>query len=200
MLKLPIKCPQVPYLTQAYGNKSSVPWYIANGLNLTEHNGADFITGDSVATYGTPLVCPFETAKVVKVTFDTPMSTKGNGVTIEGRVGDDKIQVVLWHTGEVALRRGDKIKEGDIICYIGNSGLCRPAPTAEYPYNGSHLHLMIFKNGILGDPATIFDFKTWYLGDYGNHVHDIHPIIWATEKLGISDWWMKLILAMKWWQ
>ena len=200
MLKLPIKSPQVPFLTQAYGDKSRVAWYIANGINITEHNGADFITGDSVATYGTPLVCPFKTAKVVKISFDTPMATKGNGVTIEGRVGDDKIQVVLWHTGEVSLHLGDKIKEGDIICYIGNSGLCSPAPTAEYPYNGSHLHLMIFKNGILGDPATVFDFKTWYLGEDSGHVHDVHPIVWATEQLGISDWWMKLILAMRWWK
>jgi murein DD-endopeptidase MepM/ murein hydrolase activator NlpD len=198
--KLPILSLEKPILTLPYGDKSMVQWYLANGLNLTEHNGVDYITGQAVETYGTPLVCPFPEAKVVKINFDTPMATKGNGVTIEAKIGSKRYQIVYWHTGEVAVKLNQIVNEGDVICYIGNSGLCRPAPSPQRPYDGAHLHLMLFVNGILKDPLTLFGKDQWYLGEHKDASKDIHPLVWAWEKLGITDWWMKMLMAFRWWR
>ena len=182
-------------MTQAYGDKSRVAWYRANGLNLTEHNGTDWITGTARETYGTELVCPFPTAKVVKIEWDSPMTTKGNGVTIAYQ----NLQIVLWHTGEVPVKLNQTLKEGETVCYIGNSGLCYPSATPQRPYDGSHLHFMLFVDGILKDPLTMFDKDKWYIGKDSGAEHDIEPLKWSWALRGITDWWMKMIDAYKKW-
>ena len=199
MYKLPISSPNKPFLTLPYGSKAMVQWYKDNGLNLTEHNGADFITGKAVETYGAALVCPFPTAKVVNVVWDSPMTTKGNGVTLEYKEGNKRHQIVFWHTGEIVVKLNQVVGEGQTVCYIGNSGLCMPAPTKDRPYDGSHLHFMLFTNGVLKDPLTLFDKDEWYLGEDSGFIHDIEPAKWSWELQGITDWWMKLITALKWW-
>jgi len=156
-MKLPISSPIKPTITQPYGDKSSVAWYQANGLNLTEHNGVDFVIGNPQLTYGTKLVCPFPNATLSKSWWDTPLSTKGNGVEIQS----GEYQVRFWHCSEIVIK--STYKEGDVIGYIGNSGLCRPAPTDTRPFDGSHLHLMVLKNGVLIDPLTIFNKDGWYV-------------------------------------
>lgn len=200
MFRLPIKSPLRPFLTLPFGDTKYIDWYKANGVNIDAHNGADFVCGSSLQTYGTELVCPFPTAKVVKISFESPMSTKGNGVVIEAKNDLDVYQVVFWHTGEVKLYLGDSVKEGDVVCYIGNSGLCSPAPTTEFPYNGSHLHLMVKKNNVLIDPLTIFDASSWYLGIDSGSQHDISPLLWRWNLKGIKDWWLKMIDAYKFWK
>lgn len=196
-LPLPIKSQNKPIITQGYGDTRLVEWYKANGVNIPMHNGVDFVVGTDRITFGTPLVCPFETAKVVKVTFDTPTSTKGNGVTIEGVWEGKTLQVVFWHTSEVSAKTGDNLKFGDTICYIGNSGLCNPPRTEDNPFAGSHLHLMVFEwtgtawKGIDTDmkgamnPCDYFNTEAWFVTDKdsGNE-HDIPAI---SEKLKTLD-------------
>jgi murein DD-endopeptidase MepM/ murein hydrolase activator NlpD len=199
--KLPILCKNKPTITQLYGNTSNNKWYAEHGITADFNQGVDFVTGDPKTTYGTPLVCPFPTANVVKVTFDTPLSTKGNGVTIEYKLDKKtRYQVVLWHTGEVKIKIFDKIKEGNVICYIGNSGLCSPTPTTDNPFAGSHLHLMTYKNGVLIDPLTIFNKDEWFVGEDSGSDHDLEPMKWAWAKLGITDWVLRLITALKWYK
>lgn len=200
MYKLPIKTNKSVRCTQPYGNTDNNAWYASNGVNFPHHNGGDFIIASpsAIDTYGTALVCPFPTATVVKITWDTPTTTKGNGVTIETNVDGKIYQMVLWHTGEIVVTLGQKLKEGDLICYIGNSGLCLPAPTKDNPYLGSHLHLMMFEwagtawkdinNGVGGaqDPANYFDYNTWYVTteDTG-YEHDKWPLINALKNMDI---------------
>lgn len=199
MFKLPLKGPRKPYITQYYGDKTFVQWYHDNGINIPSHNGIDIICGSAIQTYGTALVCPFLEGKVTKIDFVSPLYTKGNGVNIEAKVGNDTFRLVLWHTGEIPVHLGNKLKEEDIACYLGNSGLCLPAPTTERPNDGAHLHLMLYFNGVLVDPLLYFDKDSWYLGEDSGPQHDLNPLIWMWGKLGITDWWMKLITAFKLW-
>lgn len=215
--KLPIGGSRKPILTQKYGETSNNEWYKAHGINNPFHNGCDFVTGTNVQTYGTPLVSPFK-GRVVKVTFDSPMSTKGNGVTIESDpIGDVKFQVILWHTGELQCKVGDILNEGQVVCYIGNSGLVNPSPTPDNPYAGSHLHLGCYKyrkgtgnvwsyeydpnHTVLGecDPLLWFDKDQWYQGPDSGPLHDMEPLKWSWSVRGVTDWFIKLVEAFNFW-
>jgi len=213
MFKLPLKCPQKPIITQYYGNTSNNAWYIQNGVNIPWHNGCDLIMGDNRQTYGTALVCPFPSAKVTQLIFDNPMSTKGNGIYLESDLIDGaKYRIVLWHVGEIKVMYNDIVKEGDILGYVGNSGLCKPSPTVDLPYNGSHLHFGLYKlvNGqyvyegktVLGesDPLKFFDPNQWYVGEDSGPQHDMAPLMWRWNLKGIKDWWMKMIDAFIYWK
>jgi len=193
-MKAPFRSPISPTVTQEFGNKSNNAWYASKGVIIPFHNGVDVCFGDPKQTYGTECVCPFEKAKVVKVTWDSPTSTKGNGVTIESSDVNGVIyQVVFWHTAEIVVKVNQELKLGDVICYIGNTGICFPSPSMEYPWNGSHSHLMLFKyvwatrpngsmyvlqdsdNGVGGaiDPRLLFDFTQWFKGkDTDGFSHD----------------------------
>jgi len=200
--KLPIKTYRKPTITQVFGETKNNEWYKSVGIDIPSHNGVDFGIGTPVQTYGTPLVCPFPVASVVKVTFTTPMETKGNGVTIQYK-DEKKIrwQLVLWHTGEVAIKMFDTLKEGDEICFIGNSGICRPAPTPERPYDGSHLHLMLYKNGVLVNPMDYFDENNWYVvSTDSGWEHDLEPLKWSWGVRGVTDWFIKFLEALRWWR
>lgn len=188
MIKAPFRSPYQLKVEQEFGNTSNNVWYNAHGIFSVGHNGIDITFGNAKQTYGTECVCPFDNAKVVKVSWDSPTSTKGNGITIESSpINGVVYQVVFWHTGEIAVKLGQDLKLGDVVCYIGNSGLVDPAPSAIYPWNGSHCHLMLFKktwNGTfwvyksLGtidgaiNPRELFDFTQWYSGIDTGLAHD----------------------------
>lgn len=178
---LPISIPKglKPTITQPYGDKSNIAWYIANGLNLSEHNGTDFIIGDSIQTYGTRLVCSIPSAYLSKSWWNNPMSTSGNGIQFSWDEGSDGYSARCWHTSQNVIQ--PIYKEKDTIGFIGNSGLVRPPPTPQMPFNGSHLHLMVYKNGVLIDPMTIFDETKWFISEDTGVEKDLPPLFWALE-------------------
>lgn len=214
MFKLPIKSLVRPTITQLYGNTSFNAWYASQGIKSPYHNGVDIGIGTSRETYGTPVVCPFKEAEVYNVIFDNPISTKGNGVYIQAIEGQIMYRMIAWHTGEIAVKVGDKIKEGDIICYIGNSGLCgsiqpdgtvKNADLSKDPWAGAHLHLMLSvyikdalgnwnileeNNGVNGwiDPLRYFDSTKWYIGEEENkYKHDLPPFTQIMKGMGIVE-------------
>ena len=215
MLPAPFKSPIKPTIQQEWGNTSNNYYYFTHGINIPFHNGIDITFGDSKQTYGTECICPFDTAKVVKINFTQPMETKGNGVTIQGQVGDTLYQIVFWHTGEIKVKLGDVIKLGDVVCYVGNSGLCDPMPTKDKPHNGAHCHLMVFiykknpklnnnwdlqeaNNGVGGsqNPRLLFDFTKWTYGNDSGWIHDIFPIKqWVVNMQGgvLRDYLCKML-------
>lgn len=169
-MKLPISAPIKPTLTQGYGDTSRVAWYKTNGINIDFHNGLDYVVGDSTLTYGTKLVCPFPTAALSKSWWTNPLSTSGNGIEIQS--GEYKVR--FWHCSEIVIK--SSYKEGDVVGYIGNSGLCSPAPSDNRPFDGSHLHLMVFKNDVLIDPLTIFKKDEWFLSTDTTIEKDLPPL------------------------
>lgn len=188
MINSPFRSPYTLKVEQEFGNTSNNAWYKAHGIFSVGHNGIDITFGNPKQTYGTECICPFDSATVVKVTFTSPTSTSGNGITIESSpINGVVYQVVFWHTGEIAVKIGQKLKLGDVICYIGNSGLCDPEPSKDAPWNGAHCHLMLFKktwngnfwvynseNTIDGaiNPRELFDFTQWYQGQDTGLAHD----------------------------
>src|SRR3990167_8793374 len=176
---LPISCPKgtKPFITQYYGDASNVAWYKEHGLNLTAHNGLDIIVGDSIQTYGTKLVCPVSNAELSQTWFTNAMSTTGNGIQIGWNEGADRYNLILWHCSEIVTK--NTYKEQDIVGYIRNSGLVKPAPTPQKPFDGSHLHLGLRKNNILIDPLTIFDETTWFTSEDTGQEKDLPPLFWA---------------------
>lgn len=205
-------------ITQPYGSNANVEWYKANNIEVPFHNGVDLIlTGTERQTYGSALITPTDGWKIVKVTFDSPMSTKGNGITIECQEFEEdgitkKLQVVYWHCSEI-VSKFDALKQFDEIAYIGNSGAVNPAPTPECPYCGSHLHLMLFEfhklngrwmlqnenNGVKGaiDPMTRFDIAWIIRGEDTSVTKDTPPLKWAMDRLGLTDVIQKVLYVWK---
>lgn len=195
---LPLRVPRgrIPLITQPYGDKSRVEWYRANGLNLTEHNGVDIvISGPREVTYGAELVCPVPAALVDKMWFDTPMSTKGNGIQIAWSDDNGYCQMLAWHCSGI-VEYPIQTFEGQTIGYIGNSGLVDPPPTAQEPFAGSHVHLMLYINGVLTDPMNVFELGRWFtaIKDTGTE-KDLPALYWAFEKAKL--WYNELVKRFK---
>lgn len=206
-------------ITQPYGATGSVEWYKKNGVAIPFHNGVDVTidSSDPRLTYGSACFFPFPKGWTVKKTFDSPMSTKGNGVTLESDAFvedgiEKKVQLVYWHLSKLVDATQHKYK--DVIGYVGNSGLVLPAPSPECPYCGSHLHFMLYEfhkteigmfmlqnkdNGVGGavDPMTRFSIEKIEYGDDTSVAFDAPPIQWAIEKLNLKEMWEKIVYVLK---
>jgi hypothetical protein len=183
---LPIELPpeERPEITQEYGDKTRVAQYKAAGINISEHNGTDIVSSAGrQASFGARLVCPVPSAHLVKKWYTTPINTKGNGIEVGwyDEVGH-YYTMKLWHCMEVADWK-EAYVEGDTLGFMGNSGFVMPAPSAACPYCGSHLHLMVTRNGILIDPREIFDFTKWYIGPSTGGAKDKVALQWALSLL-----------------
>ena len=70
-------------------------------------------------------------------------SKAGNYVTIKH---NDNIHYSSYmHLKNVSVKVGDKIKKGQVIGYMGNTGNVIPIPDNEYSTNGTHLHFYFYK-------------------------------------------------------
>lgn len=98
------------------------------------HNGMDF-TG----TIGTPIYATGN-GKVIKVRKG---SGYGKKIVIDHGFG---YQTEYAHLSEFNVKRGQKVKRGDIIGYLGNSGVS----------TGPHLHYEVHKNGHAKDPVNFY--------------------------------------------
>lgn len=210
-LPVPIRVPDglSVRMTQPYANTSNNAWYAAHGVTAPFHNGIDLVlvnkdgTENHQATYGAPLITPSDGWQIVKVTFDSAMSTKGNGVTIESPEFFEngkrkKLQVVFWHCSEVIPKQG-KLPAFTDVAYCGNSGVVTPPPTPYAVFNGSHLHLMLFEftftngsfvldnygNGVNGaiDPLTRFSLTTIIHGPDSDQSKDLAPFAYFLKRI-----------------
>jgi len=208
MFKGPFNSPYKISVTQEYG-RIYTPAEVAV-FGCAFHNGIDVVFDNDTphSTFGTECINPFDEATVVKVTWEEPHTTKGNGVTIQSPEIDGHIyQIVFWHTCEIKVKLGDKLKKGEVVCYVGNSGLCSPARTILKPFNGSHCHFMLFKynkdqtnNWVMADsnngangarnPRELFDLTQCNTGEDTGMKQDM----W-----GISDYvsWMSPEIIVK---
>jgi len=218
-LTFPIRCHSGlrPRITQPYGATGNLQWYKDKGIEMPFHNGTDITIGDPKQTYGSALIVPGEGWRVVKATYDNPMSTKGNGVTLQSSSfvedGIEKVlQVVYWHCSEV-MPSGKALPAESVVAYVGNSGAVSPEPSPSCPYCGSHLHLMMFElfylngkwvlqnadNGVNGaiDPMTRFSLSDLSYGTDSDIAKDNPPLVWAMGKLGLDDVWKRIVYLYK---
>jgi len=108
-----------------------------------QHKGIDFI-----AQKGTEI---FAAADGVAVSVRVS-SSFGNVVEIDHGYG---IQTLYAHMSKFNIKNGQKIKRGQVIGYVGNSGLSA----------GSHLHYEVHVNGKEVDPVSYF-FKDLSAQEY----------------------------------
>lgn len=181
---LPLAIPQnrKVIMSQPFGDTSMVEWYKSKGINLTAHNGIDLVLdADPGLNYGTKIVCPVPEARLDKIWWDNPMSTKGNGVQIVWREEGKKYQMRAWHCSEVTEQTN--FVQEDVIAYMGNSGAVWPEPTPACPHCGSHVHLMLYTDGVLVDPLTIFDKDRWFTSPDTGIAKDLPPLFWVVDWL-----------------
>lgn len=58
------------------------------------------------------------------------------------------------HTSQILVSEGQKVKRGDTIALVGNTGWVIPGPTADNPYKGAHVHFEIRINGTAQNPLN----------------------------------------------
>lgn len=99
------------------------------------HTGLDFTADVGTEIYATG------DGKIASV--DSKLSGYGQHVIVEHGYG---YQTLYAHMSRVAVKPGEKVTRGQVIGYVGNSGLS----------SGPHLHYEVIKNGEKVDPAFYF--------------------------------------------
>jgi murein DD-endopeptidase MepM/ murein hydrolase activator NlpD len=99
------------------------------------HTGLDF-----TADIGTEI---YATGDGVIEAIDSKLSGYGHHVIINHGFG---YQTLYAHMSRVQVRPGEKVKRGQVIGYVGNTGTS----------TGPHLHYEVVKNGVKVDPAFYF--------------------------------------------
>lgn len=170
-------------ISQYYGDDRNKEWYKENNLNITKHNGIDYLlNGKRTQSYGTELPCIFPEAKVVRRYYTNAMSTTGNGLRIAYRDPQGvKWEAVYWHCSEVTEKR--ELKLGDTVALMGNSGLVMPKPTNKRPYNGTHCHFMLYRNGKLVNPILYMGVADVFYGKDTGIEKDLAPLAWVLSYI-----------------
>ncbi len=121
--RYPVENPQV---TSPFGTRRSYN----GGPYSSYHEGLDLR-----GTTGTPVYAPAEGL----VALAEPLIVRGNAVILRHGWG---VCSGYWHLSAVAVQPGQSVKAGDLLGYVGNTGLS----------TGAHLHWEIRVRGIPVDP------------------------------------------------
>ena len=125
----PVKNEDLTRMASGYGYRSD-PFTKARKF----HKGMDF-----KASTGTPIYASGNG----KVSLAQRSATFGKVVYIDHGFG---YRTVYAHMSKIATRKGRKVKRGDIIGYVGNTGRSV----------GSHLHYEVHKNGRALNPINFY--------------------------------------------
>ncbi len=120
----------------------SAGWYGYPG-----HKGIDFTTAGATGnTYGKEI-----RAAADGVVYSAEMhSSWGYNVYINHGNG---VYTRYAHCSKMLVSKGQTVKQGQVIAYVGNTGNVRPKPTASNPHAGAHLHFEVWVNGTRVNPA-----------------------------------------------
>lgn len=207
--KFPVICPDGSHvvITQGFFYPDKNP---ATGQT---HDAVDFIIQNPKLTdrenerltYGAQLVAPIA-GNIVEKFDEGTMNNLGNGIDLEWFEDGFWWRLHYWHTVFELMKVGDPAKEGDIVALMGNTGDCRPLPTPQAPYQGTHCHLVFSRykklpNGgnveiVSLDPRDYFDIETWYTGKDSSVTIDLEPVKWAWSKLSITTIFGKLMYLL----
>ncbi len=113
-------------ITSPFGTRRSYN----NGPVDSFHGGTDFGAGS-----GTPIYAP----AAGRVVLADELTVRGNAVLIDHGLG---VFSGYWHQTEVAVQAGETVQPGDLIGYVGDTGLV----------TGAHLHWEMRVGGIAVEP------------------------------------------------
>lgn len=121
----PIINKQLTLLTASFGLRIH-PFY----KSLVQHNGIDYTTPEGSRVFATG-------DGIVRNTASKKISSTGISITIDHQNG---YKTVYNHLSKVTVKKGQKVRRGDIIALTGNSGLSlSPHLHYEIIYNGEHI-------------------------------------------------------------
>ena len=120
----------------------SAGWYGYPG-----HKGIDFTTAGATGnTYGKEI-----RAAADGVVYSAEMhSSWGYNVYINH---GNAVYTRYAHCSKMLVSKGQTVKQGQVIAYVGNTGNVSPKPTASNPHAGAHLHFEVWVNGTRVNPA-----------------------------------------------
>lgn len=120
----------------------SAGWYGYPG-----HKGIDFTTAGATGnTYGKEI-----RAAADGVVYSAELhSSWGYNVYINHGNG---VYTRYAHCSKMLVSKGQTVKQGQVIAYVGNTGNVSPKPTASNPHAGAHLHFEVWVNGTRVNPA-----------------------------------------------
>jgi len=171
MYKFPIRLP--------------IGWKLAKSQGFHDgHEGNDIVVAGSdygPRTFGLPFVWPFPfPGRIYDSVADSPIAAEAKKAHaqvdgIDPNTGIAYSILVIHLSGAaytVAAGQASNavFHEGDVIGYLGNSGMVSPKPTIERPFDGSHAHigLGIKKLGEINytmvDPSIYFDINDPFRG------------------------------------
>lgn len=120
----------------------SAGWYGYPG-----HKGIDFTTAGATGnTYG----------KEIRAAADGVVDSSeyhyswGNNVFINHGNG---VYTRYAHCSKLLVGKGETVKQGQVIAYVGNTGNVSPRPSAANPHAGAHLHFEVWVNKERVNPA-----------------------------------------------
>jgi len=102
------------------------------------HNGVDFAASEDTPVYAV------KDGTINLAKYDP---TFGNYIILKHR--DDSVTSVYAHLSKMKVKAGQKVKRGDIIGYVGKTGMA----------TGPHLHFEIRFGGIAEDPEKVLPVK-----------------------------------------
>lgn len=126
----PIRKEDLTRMASGYGWRSD-PFTKARKM----HKGMDF-----TAPKGTPI---YATGNGIVKRADNRASGFGNHIEIDHGYG---YATIYAHMSKYNVKRGQKIKRGDLIGFVGNTGRS----------SGAHLHYEVHKNGHAIDPINFY--------------------------------------------
>ena len=188
MWKFPLQIPanRKVLVTQGYKSKELQDFYASQGLKIDQHNAIDVVCGTNRETYGTPVVCPFPKATILRSHFGTAVGStndNNNFIQIGYTEGATRYEVGGLHLSEIVEKPvGYVFKEGEEMAYLGNAGTITPAPTIGNPYAGAHAHISFFINGIVQDPLQFLNITNPFIGPDSSWFKDLPPIRWAIAE------------------
>ena len=147
-LQVPVMGGDNPVLSQIFG-QSRATYKLDFPDMVYGHNGIDYISNnDKRCGYGTKILASHDFTSVT-IESDFPNKKRGNGIYLRGKlpipflvngIMADSVETCYWHLSDFEINGTTKGKAGDVIGLMGNAGYVWPPPTANYPWNGTHLH------------------------------------------------------------
>ncbi len=120
----------------------SAGWY-----GYKNHQGIDFTTAGATGnTYGKEI-----RAAADGVVYSAEYHYSwGNNVYIDHGNG---VYTRYAHCSQLRVSAGQRVKQGQVIALVGNTGNVYPKPSASNPHAGAHLHFEVWVNGKRVNPA-----------------------------------------------
>lgn len=158
------------------------------------HNGIDIVVRDNKRGYGTPILAAHD-GTVVLITYETKWKTKGNGLYLMDTNGH--YQTIYWHLSEIQVVGQQKVKAGEVIGLMGNTGFCRPIPSPLDPYAGTHLHFALKDNHAKDKSYAGFVDPVPFLFNEGEKLNVYWPEDLFVGKSGDYVSWLQTILKIE---